>query len=108
MTKLQNLKVEVVFALTGEQTIIQLEVPIGSSIEGVINKSGIKEIYRSEVLEKCPVGIWGEAKERSTLIESGDRIELYRHLNCDPKDKRRELALLGKSLSQKNTLIDLD
>lgn len=108
MTKVQNYKAEVVFALEGEQTILLLEVPIGSRIEDVINKSGIKDIYPSETLDSCAVGIWGEVRERNTVIEDGDRIELYRLLHSDPKDKRRSLALLGKSMSQKGVLIDLD
>ena len=108
MTNLQNLKVEIVFALLGKQTILQLEVPVGSSIEEVVNQSRIKEMYTSESLGSCPVGIWGEVKERSTLVGDGDRIELYRLLASDPKDKRRNLALLGKSMSQRNTLINLD
>jgi len=108
MTKVQNYKAEVVFALKGEQIILPLEVPIGSRIEDVINKSGIKDIYPSEPLNSCSVGIWGKVRERNTVIEDGDRIELYRLLHSDPKDRRRSLALLGKSMSQKRALIDLD
>ena len=108
MTKVQNYKAEVVFALKGEQIILPLEVPIGSRIEDVINKSGIKDIYPSEPLNSCAVGIWGKVRERNTVIEDGDRIELYRFLHSDPKDRRRSLALLGKSMSQKRALIDLD
>jgi len=108
MTKVKNYKAEVVFALKGEQIILPLEVPIGSRIEDVINKSGIKDIYPSEPLNSCSVGIWGKVRERNTVIEDGDRIELYRLLHSDPKDRRRSLALLGKSMSQKRALIDLD
>ena len=108
MTKVQNYKAEVVFTLKGEQIILPLEVPIGSRIEDVINKSGIKDIYPSEPLNSCAVGIWGKVRERNTVIEDGDRIELYRLLHSDPKDRRRSLALLGKSMSQKRALIDLD
>jgi hypothetical protein len=108
MTKVQNYKAEVVFALKGEQIILPLEVPIGSRIEDVINKSGIKDIYPSEPLNSCSVGIWGKVRERNTVIEDGDRIELYRLLHSDPKDRRRSLALLGKSMSQERVLIDLD
>ena len=108
MTKVQNYKAEVVFALKGEQIILPLEVPIGSRIEDVINKSGIKDIYPSEPLNSCAVGIWGKVRERNTVIEDGDRIELYRLLHSDPKDRRRSLALSGKSMSQKRALIDLD
>jgi hypothetical protein len=108
MTKVQNYKAEVVFALKGEQIILPLEVPIGSRIEDVINKSGIKDRYPSEPLNSCAVGVWGKVRERNTVIEDGDRIELYRLLHSDPKDRRRSLALLGKSMSQKRVLIDLD
>ena len=108
MIKVQNYKAEVVFALKSEQIILPLEVPASSCIEDVISKSGIKDIFTSEPLDSYPVGIWGEIRERNTVIEDGDRIELYRNLHSDPKEKRRSLALLGKSMSQKKELIDSD
>src|SRR6202011_1728423 len=40
--------------------------------------------------EPGPVGISGELRERSDRPAEGDRVEIYRPLPSDPRDKRRE------------------
>ncbi|HVO48285.1 MAG TPA: RnfH family protein [Steroidobacteraceae bacterium] len=40
--------------------------------------------------DTAPVGIYGEPCERSARPREGDRIELYRPLISDPRDRRRE------------------
>jgi hypothetical protein len=39
--------------------------------------------------DSAPVGIFGEARSRADLPADGDRIELYRPLSADPKERRR-------------------
>lgn len=39
--------------------------------------------------EHCTVGIWGKNVDMSTLLQPGDRVELYRPLIIDPKTARR-------------------
>ncbi len=38
------------------------------------------------------VGIWGQVRPRSTILADGDRIELYRPLALDPRQRRRQRA----------------
>jgi putative ubiquitin-RnfH superfamily antitoxin RatB of RatAB toxin-antitoxin module len=40
--------------------------------------------------ETAPVGIFGEIRERSDRPAEGDRVELYRSLTSDPRDRRRQ------------------
>jgi uncharacterized protein len=40
--------------------------------------------------DTAPVGIFGESCERSAVPRDGDRIEIYRPLNVDPKESRRD------------------
>ena len=42
--------------------------------------------------QSAPVGIWGQLKARDTVPADGDRIELYRPLRVDPRQRRRERA----------------
>jgi len=35
-------------------------------------------------------GIWGRARPAGTLLQPGDRVEVYRGLRVDPKTARRE------------------
>ncbi len=43
-----------------------------------------------EVPWDAPIGIFGALCERSAVPRDGDRIEIYRPLNSDPKASRRE------------------
>jgi putative ubiquitin-RnfH superfamily antitoxin RatB of RatAB toxin-antitoxin module len=40
--------------------------------------------------ETAPVGIFGELCDRQAVPEDGDRIEIYRPLQSDPRERRRE------------------
>jgi uncharacterized protein len=37
-------------------------------------------------------GLWGKRCERSALVQPGDRLELYRPLPGDPRERRRRKA----------------
>lgn len=39
---------------------------------------------------ECSLGVWGRKAEASTVLQDGDRVELYRALRVDPKVARRE------------------
>ena len=40
--------------------------------------------------DTAPVGIFGELRQRSDRPAAGDRVELYRPLRDDPRQRRRE------------------
>jgi putative ubiquitin-RnfH superfamily antitoxin RatB of RatAB toxin-antitoxin module len=40
--------------------------------------------------DTAPVGIFGEPRERQDVPHDGDRIEIYRPLLGDPRQRRRE------------------
>lgn len=40
--------------------------------------------------DTAPVGIFGEPCDRQTIPVDGDRIEIYRPLQSDPRERRRE------------------
>jgi len=42
--------------------------------------------------DSAPVGIFGEPRARTDNCADGDRIELYRPLRRDPRERRRERA----------------
>ena len=42
--------------------------------------------------DSAPVGIFGELRDRKTIPRDGDRIELYRPLTVDPRERRRQRA----------------
>jgi putative ubiquitin-RnfH superfamily antitoxin RatB of RatAB toxin-antitoxin module len=40
--------------------------------------------------DAAPVGIFGELRDRQDVPADGDRIEIYRPLRSDPRERRRE------------------
>jgi hypothetical protein len=50
--------------------------------------------------DSAPVGIFGEARGRADLPADGDRIELYRPLRDDPKERRRAQSVRRAKASQ--------
>lgn len=40
--------------------------------------------------DEAPVGIYGESRNRTDIPRDGDRIELYRPLPSDPRQRRRD------------------
>jgi uncharacterized protein len=47
--------------------------------------------------EGATVGIWGVRQPRVTVPRDGDRIEVYRALEIDPRQRRRQRARTGRS-----------
>jgi uncharacterized protein len=46
--------------------------------------------------ERAATGIWGVRCDRASVPRDGDRIELYRALPADPRQRRRQRALLKR------------
>ena len=40
--------------------------------------------------DTAPVGIFGELRDRQDVPVDGDRVEIYRPLRSDPRERRRE------------------
>ncbi|BDX06028.1 RnfH family protein [Planctobacterium marinum] len=89
-------KVEVVFALPEKQTLLDLMVVEGSTVESVIKQSGMLERYPEIDLTKNAVGIWNRTCKLQDETRDGDRIEIYRPLIADPKEARRRRAEKAK------------
>jgi len=93
MVAAKLISVEVAYAKANEQRILVLEVEEGSSIETVIDRSGILMLFPEIDLHKQKVGIFSQSKKLTDKVSAGDRIEIYRPLLIDPKEARRKKAL---------------
>jgi putative ubiquitin-RnfH superfamily antitoxin RatB of RatAB toxin-antitoxin module len=51
---------------------------------------GTREELSDIPWETAPVGIFGVSCNRQAVPADGDRIEIYRPLRSDPRDRRRE------------------
>ncbi len=87
---------EVVLATPERQVLLALEVAEGSSVADVIARSGIESQFPSLAIDDMPVGLWGRLVSRDSVVGPGDRVELYRSLEVDPREARRQRALAEK------------
>lgn len=94
-----RLRVEVAYALPGEQALISLEVEPGTTVQDAIERSRIAERFPGESLGDRDVGIWGHPVARQAQVRDGDRIEIYRELGIDPREARRSLATAGRTMA---------
>jgi uncharacterized protein len=51
---------------------------------------GTSEEVQQIPWDSAPVGIFGELCDRQAVPVDGDRIEIYRPLQSDPRERRRE------------------
>lgn len=98
MAETDTIEVEVVYALTERQALFALAVPAGATAGDAIEKSGIAKKFPEQDLAACQLGIWGRLVNRDQTLEDGDRVEIYRPLEIDPRETRRRLAAEGKSM----------
>ena len=94
--------VEIVAALPDRQKLIELDVPAGSTVADVIELSQILRYFPELKEAELETGIWGKLAARHTEVRAGDRVELYRPLFIEPREARRQLALVGKTMSDKD------
>lgn len=85
-----QIEVEVAYALPHRQFLKRFYVPSGTTIERAITLSGIRDIFTEIDLEKQKMGIFSKLTKPGAILQNGDRVEIYRPLLLDPKEKRRK------------------
>ncbi len=93
-------KVELVYATPDRQELLELTVEVGTTIAELVEESGIVAGFPDQGLESAQVGVWGRLADLEYKVRDGDRIEIYRSLQIDPRDARRLLAKTGRTMSQ--------
>lgn len=97
MESLDTIPIELAYALPEVQIVLSLEVPRGTTLGTVIERSGIAGRFPEISLEKNKVGVYGRLRPLEYRVRPGDRVEIYRPLMADPKEARRaRIARLGK------------
>jgi hypothetical protein len=93
--KADGMTVEVVYATPAKQVLIELEVQKGCTVGEAIEQSGIRQAFPGLTVDPAAVGIFSRKVTLERPLRDGDRIEIYRPLQADPKETRRRRA--GKS-----------
>lgn len=87
-----HIKVEVAYANPNKQVIISLKLNVGASVREAISRAGVMADFPEIDLAVNKVGIFGKLVTPDTILHDADRVEIYRPLVCDPKERRRRQA----------------
>lgn len=92
------IRVELALALPDRQSIKEMMVKRGTTVMEAFEASGMKEEFLATHPQPLEFGIFSEPCDGSRVLVEDDRIEVYRPLVFDPKDRRRMMA--AKSQNQ--------
>lgn len=84
------MQITVVYAESLQQWEVGLELPEGATV--------LDALLASRILQQCPqidlkqnrVGVYGQCVTPETRLQAGDRVEIYRPLRNDPRERRRQ------------------
>ena len=94
--KVDRLSIEVVAAFPRRSYTVKLDVPVGTSVRNAIERSCILDNFKLPI-HMLSYGVFGKRCSLDTLLSDGDRVEIYRQLEVDPKVRRRQRAISQKS-----------
>ncbi len=100
MGNVEQITVEVAYALPRRQLILELRVDEGTTAEQAIRDSGILQQFPEIDLDSNKVGIFGKPCKLADTLRNGDRVEIYRPLIADPKEIRKQRAARGKDMKK--------
>ncbi len=80
---MSSIRVEVVRAQRERADAVTVELPAGACVRDALKACGMKG---------DTVGVFGKRVDPATPLADGDRVEIYRPLSLDPKERRRQRA----------------
>lgn len=93
------ISVEVAYALPHKQKLVALRVRAGTTALQAVELSNIGGEFPEADINNSAMGIFGQALGSKGLaapadyvLEPGDRVEIYRPLQADPKEVRKQRA----------------
>lgn len=92
--------VEVAYALPERQWLIALELKPGATARDAVVAAIESGALPALDLERHKLGIFSRPVAPEHKLSGGDRVEIYRPLEADPKEVRRALAAAGKTMGR--------
>lgn len=79
------MQIGVAYSEPGQQIWLTIEVPDEATVMQAIERSGILKMFPHIDLAAQKVGVFGKMVKPEAKLRSGDRIEIYRAITCDPQ-----------------------
>jgi putative ubiquitin-RnfH superfamily antitoxin RatB of RatAB toxin-antitoxin module len=83
----------VAYATRDEQWLWNVAVPADATVADVLiaaREQAAPDVRDRIPWDSAPLGIFGQPCARTDIPMEGDRVELYRPLASDPKERRRQ------------------
>ncbi len=91
----------VAYATREHQYLWTVDLPEGATVADALmvarglaattrTTAGTRRDLEEVPWDTAPVGVFGEPRDRQDVPADGDRIEIYRPLRSDPRQRRRE------------------
>ena len=95
MERSSKRQVEIVYASAYGQKVVYIDFKAAMRVVDAIRQSGLLEEFPEINMDHNAVGIFGRKVSLDTSLNAGDRVEIYRPLECSPQDARRRRAMKG-------------
>ncbi len=83
------MKISIVYSMPDRQIVRVLELPAGATLGMAVEQSGLLRDFPEIDLTSASVGIFGRVLPLQSVLQQGDRVEIYRQLRAEPKEARR-------------------
>ncbi len=80
----------VAYATRDRQWLWPVELPEQATVADALNAARALANREDVPWDSAPLGIFGQACHRTDVPADGDRIEIYRPLASDPRERRRQ------------------
>jgi uncharacterized protein len=82
--------VEVAYALPDRQRVVRLALPpTGLTAGQALELAGLRQEFPELLAQTPALGIYGVPCATDRPLRDGDRVEIYRPLRTDPRERRR-------------------
>lgn len=93
MADVPGKSVEVVYARPEQQRIVRVPYEPGLTAERAVQLSGLAVEFPEIHEQPLVLGVFGVRVRRRHVLRGGDRVEICRPLERDPRARRRDLAI---------------
>ena len=90
----------VVYALPERQVVVELALDEGATVNDAVTKSGLPQRFL-QIVAPISCAVFGRVVPLSQPLRDGDRVEILRPLQVDPKEQRRQAAVRTRPNNRK-------
>ena len=99
--------VQVIYATPETQRVVEIPFSDGLTALQAVERSDLLKEFSDVYLNPLVLGMFGERVEPHRKLAPGDRVEICRPLQQDPRNMRSSVVALGGVMGRtKDTLVD--